>query len=346
MKVSVIIPTYNRARLVQESIDSVLQQSFRDFEIIVIDDGSTDDTEQVLQRFSSQIRYIKQGNRGLNAARNRAIDLSQGEYIAFLDSDDLWRRFKLEVDVSVLDSYPDVGFVFSDFCVLKPDGREVCHGLHAWFAGKPQWNDVFESSTQWELNAPGTEAIDQGAVTIYTGDIYYTSLFGPRVLPSASLFRKAKAADWLPLNENDSYCGDWAFFAQLSHQHGAVFVDLETALNRSHDDAVRLTRADQRIWIRKRVEMISHLWKRDDEFYGLHRVEVDGELARLVSQLLKLHLLAGDRSAAKQAIGELKGLTGAKVSLETSLYKLLAASPGVPRLLPKLRSLRRKIGIV
>ena len=75
MKVTVIIPTFNRARLVREAIDSVLAQTFRDIEVIVIDDGSTDDTEFALRPYGSAIRYVKQENRGLNAARELASRL-------------------------------------------------------------------------------------------------------------------------------------------------------------------------------------------------------------------------------------------------------------------------------
>lgn len=96
-KVAVIIPTYNRVHRVSEAIDSVLAQTLQDFELIVVDDGSTDETESVLKKkYGVRIRYIRQENQGPAAARNTGIRAARSELIAFLDSDDIWLRDKLE----------------------------------------------------------------------------------------------------------------------------------------------------------------------------------------------------------------------------------------------------------
>lgn len=89
--VSVVIPTYNRAFFVNKAIDSVLSQIFTDYEIIVVDDGSTDETKKNLKKYSDKIRYIYQDNSGVSAARNTGITIARGEWVAFLDSDDEWR---------------------------------------------------------------------------------------------------------------------------------------------------------------------------------------------------------------------------------------------------------------
>jgi glycosyltransferase involved in cell wall biosynthesis len=96
MKFSVIIPTYNRVNLVVETIESVLNQTFKDFEVIVVDDGSTDNTIDVLKKFDSKIKTISQANGGLEKAYNHGAEIAQGEYLAFLDSDDLYFEFTLE----------------------------------------------------------------------------------------------------------------------------------------------------------------------------------------------------------------------------------------------------------
>ena len=126
-KVSIIIPTYNRAVYVRESIDSVLAQTYADFEIIVVDDGSADDTQAVLQPFVAQgtIRYARQENRGESAARNQGIALATGEYIAFLDSDDLFTPTKLEKQVAYLDAHPEIGLVHSWYAKFEDGGREL-----------------------------------------------------------------------------------------------------------------------------------------------------------------------------------------------------------------------------
>lgn len=100
--VTTIIPTYNRAHLVSEAVESVLNQSYKHVEIVVVDDGSTDETQTVLAKYRDRIRIIRQENAGPAAARNRGIAGSQGELIAFLDSDDLWLPNKLERQVELL----------------------------------------------------------------------------------------------------------------------------------------------------------------------------------------------------------------------------------------------------
>src|SRR4030042_587586 len=110
-KVSVIITTYNRVHFVCEAIDSVLNQTFKDFEIIVVDDGSTDNTKEALKRYSKNIFYIYQSNKGRSQARNTGLKVAKGDYIAFLDDDDIWVPHKLEKQVAFMDSNPNIGLV-------------------------------------------------------------------------------------------------------------------------------------------------------------------------------------------------------------------------------------------
>jgi glycosyltransferase involved in cell wall biosynthesis len=115
-KVSVVIPTYNRADKVRASIDSVLAQTFTDLEVIVVDDGSTDDTAMVLKEtYGDSIRYCHQNNQGVSAARNRGIAESNGEWVAFLDSDDQWEKEKLTWQFQALDRFaPQCGACYTD----------------------------------------------------------------------------------------------------------------------------------------------------------------------------------------------------------------------------------------
>ena len=106
-QVSVIIPTYNRGWTIGEAVDSVLAQDYRDFELIVVDDGSTDNTPQVLDAYRGAIKVFRQENKGVSAARNRGISEASGRFIAFLDSDDLWLPQKLSRQVEFFNTTPD-----------------------------------------------------------------------------------------------------------------------------------------------------------------------------------------------------------------------------------------------
>ena len=106
-QVSVIIPTYNRAWTIEEAIDSVLAQDYTEFELIVVDDGSTDHTSDVLDSYGNVIKVLCQKNKGVSAARNRGIAEASGKFIAFLDSDDLWLPQKLTVQIEFFNQTPD-----------------------------------------------------------------------------------------------------------------------------------------------------------------------------------------------------------------------------------------------
>ena len=108
MKFSVIIPTFNRAYCLERAIDSVLNQSFKDFELIIVDDGSTDDTVEVLKKYQNKISYIKTKNLGVSHARNVGIKKSRGEWIALLDSDDEWHENKLELQNKFISENPNI----------------------------------------------------------------------------------------------------------------------------------------------------------------------------------------------------------------------------------------------
>ena len=112
-KVSVIIPTYQRAHLVSQAIESVLAQTYSDYEIIVVNNGSTDNTTEVLSQFGDKIRVIHlHANTGPSVARNLGMNASNGRYLAFLDDDDLWLPNKLEKQIPYLDSHSNIGLIY------------------------------------------------------------------------------------------------------------------------------------------------------------------------------------------------------------------------------------------
>jgi glycosyltransferase involved in cell wall biosynthesis len=122
--VSVIIPSYNYADYVSACIQSVLDQTYTDFEVIVVDDGSKDNTAEVVKRFAdARVRYIYQENKGLPGARNTGIRAAQGELLAFLDSDDKYHPRKLEIQTTFLQQNPEVGLVYNSRFIVNPEGQ-------------------------------------------------------------------------------------------------------------------------------------------------------------------------------------------------------------------------------
>jgi glycosyltransferase involved in cell wall biosynthesis len=135
--ISVIIPTYNYARFLREAIDSALAQTHAPLEVIVVDDGSTDETAQVLAEYGAKIRPLWQENQGVAAARNTGLAAARGEYVTFLDSDDVWKPRKLERQIARFDADPALGLVHCGVETFDRDGRTLTThlgGMEGWVA--------------------------------------------------------------------------------------------------------------------------------------------------------------------------------------------------------------------
>ena len=126
--VSVIIPVYNGARFLHAALESVFAQTYRPFEVIVVDDGSVDDSGIIAQSFP-EVRYIHQANQGVAAARNNGIEAARGEFYAFLDQDDLWKPEKLERQIDYLQSHPEIGYTLTQQQFFLEPGA----ALPPWF---------------------------------------------------------------------------------------------------------------------------------------------------------------------------------------------------------------------
>ncbi len=125
-KVSVIIPAYKVEKYIADTIQSVLEQTYKNFELLIVDDGSPDKSVEIGQQFvDPRIKIIRQNNRGVSAARNTGVSHAQGEYLAFLDGDDLWLPEKLEKHVEHLESSPTVGVSFSHSAFINEAGQSL-----------------------------------------------------------------------------------------------------------------------------------------------------------------------------------------------------------------------------
>jgi glycosyltransferase involved in cell wall biosynthesis len=141
--VSVIIPVFNGKETVCRAVDGVLAQSYREREVIVVDDGSIDSTVEMLRTYGSKIRLVEQKKGGVASARNRGIKFARGEYIAFLDHDDLWIQEKLAIQVETLRRHPTVGLTFSNLEVVNKQGEKLGFTyVPSHLRSAPSWEDL------------------------------------------------------------------------------------------------------------------------------------------------------------------------------------------------------------
>lgn len=341
MKLSVIIPSYLRAPMLCEAIDSVLSQDIDDMELIVIDDGSTDDTRVRVRQYGDRIRYVYQENQGLSAARNNGIALARGEYIALLDNDDWFMPGKLRLQLALLDALPDVSGTYSNFTIYRSDDDTTPNGVQTWYENPMDWSKVFDRKVPLRKILDDISPAPANTMA-YIGSLYSASLEHYFVLPSTAVFRKSMLPEDGLFPVHDPICGDWDFFARISRIAPLCFVDTELAYNRSHIDESRLTQTRMRQQIELRIDFLERVYRKDEKFYKENRVRVDRVHQTRLSELCKLQLLEEDQDAAVETSVRLKRLD---VPLGRRERLLIAASaiPGTGHLLSLARALKRRL---
>jgi glycosyltransferase involved in cell wall biosynthesis len=206
--VTVIIPTYNRGWILKEAIDSVLSQDFEDFELIVVDDGSTDNTIDILDGYANDIIVLRQGNRGVSAARNAGIAYASGQFIAFLDSDDLWLPGKLSRQV--------------DFFKSNPNAL-ICQTEELWIRSGKRVNPKHRHKK-------------------FSGMIFKHSLPLCIVSPSAVMLKKSLLGKTGVFDESFPACEDYDLWLRISCKYPVFLIDTPLIIKRGgHEDQLSKT---------------------------------------------------------------------------------------------------------
>lgn len=197
--VTVVIPTYNRAHCIANAIDSAVNQTHSNMEIVVVDDGSSDGTEALIKsRYSGDPRvvYLRQENQGVSAARNAGLLAARGDYVGLLDSDDTYMPWKIELQLRCLDYFPEAGMIWTDMEAVGPDGslinprylRIMYQKPYRWF---PNSESLFPRSEPLEVVCPAIPLPEKGR-RVYCGDISSQMVMGNLVHTSTVLLRRAR----------------------------------------------------------------------------------------------------------------------------------------------------------
>lgn len=233
--VSVVIPTFNRATVLPAAIDSVLQQTYENLEIVIADDGSIDGTEALIRgRYAGtdKIRYFSQRNTGAAAARNLGLSQARGEYLAFLDSDDLWHKDKLDWQIQALDAVPDAGLIWSDFDVIDGEGRkthdrhlrEMYQGYHYF----PNLDELFE----------GEITIDS-RLKIYWSDRFFSAISLGNLIHNSTVVLTRTRREQIGYLSHLKIGEDHDYFMRAAKAGRVAFLDSVTMSYRmGQDDAI------------------------------------------------------------------------------------------------------------
>jgi glycosyltransferase involved in cell wall biosynthesis len=191
MKVSVIIPSYNCAPYLSDAISSVINQTYINLEIIIVDDGSTDNTAEVIAPFRNNIKYLKQENQGVSAARNAGMRRATGDLIAFLDADDIWFPDKIAIQLDIFNRNPEIAGVFSDFGRCDKDGNQteerfVTREYHIFNYYKYTWSQIFPNHNELTLEVNGTNT----PLSMYHGNVFNNLYVGNFIKTSTFIIKR------------------------------------------------------------------------------------------------------------------------------------------------------------
>ena len=333
LPISVIIPTYNRARLIVRPVESALAAIAPGDEVIVVDDGSTDETEQVLQPYADRIRYIRAPHAGAGATRNRGVREARHPLVAFLDSDDAWEADKLTLQRAVMAAWPDVLFCFTDFAVRGKSGHEYHHYLANWHQDPRTWAEILGPGLPFSSIA--LLPAERADFRIHIGDLYPQALDHDYVATTTLVVRREAAGAALHFAEDLPYAEDGECYARLAGAGLAAYLDCETAWQFGHDGP-RLTQLDQYTQATARLTVLERVWGADPTFLTNYAERYHLAVAKEHRRRARW-LIAEGRT--REARAELALAGGGPLA-----YRLLATLPNGTISLARVRALRVLLG--
>lgn len=235
MRVSVIIPSYNCEAYIAETIDSVLAQDYPDLELLIVDDGSTDKTHDIIQEYGSKVRLICQKNAGVCAARNKGIQQAKGQYICLMDHDDYWYPDKISRQVRAFEEHPETGVVYSDFIMWHPDSAGFFPRPNSFNRSDYNLRHLYANSnlTRHDSNNSGV-IVDNEIDHDFSGWIYHLLLLDCWVLTSTAMLRSEVFQTCGVFDETLPYSEDWDLWLRLSREYPFLKINKSTTLYRQH----------------------------------------------------------------------------------------------------------------
>jgi hypothetical protein len=274
-RISVIIPTYNRSSLVGRAVESALAAIAPGDEVIVIDDGSTDDTAEVLRPLCDKIRYIRTENSGAGAARNLGIHIAKCPLVTFLDSDDEWLPDKLYLQRAVMDALPQIVFCFSDLLSRHHDGKMFSNVLSIW-KNDSSVGYYGAKETPDEILGPGTPfssiaSLPRGRTdfNVHTGNIYAPLMEAYYVWTCSIMVRKESAGASFRFPEDQKIFEEWECFARLAKVGPAAYLNCELAIQNVHREP-RLTDVGAIQQATERIKLLHRVWGADKSLLKTH----------------------------------------------------------------------------
>lgn len=270
--ISIIIPTYNAEDFIAKTINSILRQTYNYFEVLVLDDGSSDNTASLVKDIAkkdNRIKYFYQSNQGLAYSRNRLSQMASGEYIAFLDHDDEWLPEKLKIQIDLFKRRSNCALIYGNVLNVFSDGRN--------------------SSTYFANRKP------------HRGKVFYEYLIEGNFVPQPSIILKTEILrEYLPFNADFKIAVDWELLLRLARDHSFDYVEEVVAIYNFHDN--RATAKNPFLEIEEILSIMDYWYKNDPKLQQAYKKQFLRSKAKV--NLQKAYLYQSNKNYLKE-LGEL-----------------------------------------
>ena len=341
---SVVIPTYNRARIIARAVESALAQTYPSLEVVVADDGSSDETGEIVAQLGENVRYARQANAGVSAARNFGMRHARGEFIAFLDSDDSWLPWKIEAEVAALTRHHEAGVVWTDMRAIDETGALIRERhLRVMYAAYERV-DIVETLPQVDTlgGLTARAPTELASSPVRAGDLFSAIMLGNLLHTSTVLFRRARVERSGGFDESFARTGEeYEFYVRLCSGGPVAFIDAPSPLYRI-GAADQLTRPSMMLEIgRNNLRTVQKWLPHTAARLTLSRRAIRRRVADSLAWVGEAELDAGHRgAAARRLVASLRTLPGID---RRAAMLLRCALPA--RLTSALRSVRRSLAV-
>jgi glycosyltransferase involved in cell wall biosynthesis len=308
--VSVVIPSYNRAYCIATTVDSALAQTHHNLEILIVDDGSSDGTRELIEaryRAEPRVRYIYQANAGVSAARNHGLRLARGQFIALLDSDDLWLPWKVEAQLRCLEAFPSAGMIWTDMDAIGPDGQvQYRRYLTRMYTSYRRFTreQLFRESRRLSAIAPEL-ASALSDPQVFVGDIFSPIITGNLVHTSTVLLRRERFEKVREFDVELRYSGeDHDFHLRTCREGDVAYLDVASILyQRGRDDQLTVNQAYTVHMAENFLRTVNKALARDRARVTLSPTMLDHVMAEAHAWVGEQRLDLGDRDLAWRHLG-------------------------------------------
>jgi glycosyltransferase involved in cell wall biosynthesis len=310
--VSVVIAAYNRAALLPQTVRSVAYALAADDEIVLVDDGSTDDTGKVVRALRRELgvslHYVWHEHLGAGRAFNAGIAAAHHDLVAFCDSDDMWLPWRLALERPVMATHRELVYCFADFAHEEADGTREAHWVAQWSGDARPWDEILGPGREYAGRWPVPVSLPERdrRLRVHIGSMYLNQLQTNYMSVNTLLVRRSRAGGALKFGEDLPRLADWECFARIAAAGPGAFLGADVAVQRAHGGD-RLSNQGRLQYLEARIEVIQRTFARDEAFMGRHGAEVSALLETLRREALRAMIRESRLEDARRMLPSVRG---------------------------------------